>query len=254
MNPRWLLVGGLILLSTKMAAADDFKSLLEKRTFTGLAGVNLQYRLLKPENYDPKEKYPLVIFLHGMGERGDDNAAQLKWGVEEFTKSENRKKYPCFLMAPQCPTKGNATWAGFGMEFQKEPTEPMRLLLDAIPALMKDFSIDENRIYITGLSMGGFGTWDALVRKPELFAAAVPICGGGDVKTAEKVAKIPIWVFHGAKDNAVPVARSRDMVAALKKAGGAPKYTEYPSVGHDSWIPAYKDAEMFAWLFAQKKK
>jgi predicted peptidase len=240
------------LLWSAVAAADDFKSLLEKRTFTDPAGVSLPYRLLKPEKYDSKQTYPLVVFLHGMGERGDDNDAQLLHGVAEFAKPDNRQKYPCFLMAPQCPK--TTTWAKFGMEFQKDPTEAMRLLLDSIPGLMKAFSIDEKRVYITGLSMGGFGTWDALVRRPNLFAAAVPICGGGDVKTAEQISKTPIWVFHGAKDNAVPVARSRTMVEALKKAGGDPKYTEYPDEGHASWVPAYKDADMLAWLFAQKKK
>ena len=130
----------------------------------------------------------------------------------------------------------------------------MHLLLEAIPALVKEFSIDDKRIYITGLSMGGFGTWDAIVRKPDLFAAAVPICGGGDVKTADSIAKIPIWIFHGGKDPVVKPERSRSMVEALKKAGAEPKYTEYPNEEHASWVPAYKDADMFAWLFAQKKK
>jgi predicted peptidase len=120
--------------------------------------------------------------------------------------------------------------------------------------MRKDYSIDGRRIYITGLSMGGYGTWDLMARKPELFAAAVPICGGGDEATAEKIKNIPVWVFHGAKDGAVKVERSRRMVEALKKAGGKPIYTEYPEVGHDSWNPAYKDAKMFAWLFAQKKE
>ncbi|HLW63752.1 MAG TPA: prolyl oligopeptidase family serine peptidase [Gemmataceae bacterium] len=248
---RWLLVGSFILLATQMAVADDFRSLLEKRAIKYADGI-LLYRLMKPENYDPKTQYPLVIFLHGMGERGDDNDKQLLHGVAEFAKDENRKKYPCFLMAPQCPM--TTTWADFGNQFKKEPTPAMKLLLEAISTHVKELPIDDKRIYITGLSMGGFGTWDAIARKPELFAAAVPICGGGDVKTAERIAKIPIWVFHGAKDNAVKVERSRSMVEALKKAGGEPKYTEYPDVGHDSWVPAYKDADMFAWLFAQKKK
>ncbi|HEV3143296.1 MAG TPA: prolyl oligopeptidase family serine peptidase [Gemmataceae bacterium] len=249
---RWILLGSFFVLATQMARADDFRPLLEKREFAGAGDGKLLYRLMKPENYDSKEKYPLVVFLHGMGERGDDNDAQLKHGVAEFAKPENRKKYPCFLMAPQCPV--TTTWSNFGMEFKKEPTPAMRLLLEAVPALVKEFSIDDKRIYVTGLSMGGFGTWDAIVRMPDLFAAAVPICGGGDVKTAETIAKLPIWVFHGAKDTVVKPERSRSMVEALKKAGGDPKYTEYPNESHASWVPAYKDAEMFAWLFAQKKK
>ena len=155
-------------------------------------------------------------------------------------------------MAPQCPV--TTTWADFGNQFKKDPTPAMKLLLEAIPAVIKEFSINDKRIYITGLSMGGFGTWDAISREPELFAASVPICGGGDVKMAKAIAAIPIWVFHGAKDNVVKPERSQSMVESLKKVGGEPKYTEYPNEGHASWVPAYKDADMFAWMFAQKKK
>ena len=121
-------------------------------------------------------------------------------------------------------------------------------------ALQKEFSIDATRLYVTGLSMGGYGTWDALQRYPDRFAAAVPICGGGDVKQAKKIAQIPIWAFHGDKDTAVPVERTRSMIAALKEAGGMPKYTEYPDVGHDSWTATYKDPALHEWMFAQRLK
>jgi predicted peptidase len=218
-----------------------WQDLLEKRTFDGDKG-SLPYRLLKPEGYDPKQKYPLVVFLHGAGERGNDNEAQLKHGVVNFAGAENRKKYPCFLIAPQCPE--DKFWRG----------GPLQLVLDLIGAVRKEFSIDEKRIYLTGLSMGGYGTWDLLAQKPELFAAGVPICGGGDETEAATLAKIPIWAFHGDKDMAVKVERSRTMIEAIKKAGGKPKYTEYPGVGHDSWTVTYKDPEMLKWLFAQKKK
>ena len=116
----------------------------------------------------------------------------------------------------------------------------------------KEYSIDPQRIYLTGLSMGGYGTWDLLARKPDLFAAGVPVCGGGDESTAEKFAKVPVWVFHGDKDTAVPVGRSRTMVEALKKAGGHPKYTEYAGVGHNPWDKAYADPKLMNWLFKQK--
>jgi predicted peptidase len=124
-------------------------------------------------------------------------------------------------------------------------------LLDNLPKL---FSVDPDRIYITGLSMGGYGTWDALQRKPDYFAAAIPICGGGDVNGAEKMKDVPIWAFHGDADGAVKVSRSRDMIEALKAAGGKPKYTEYPGGGHDSWTATYKNPEVMAWLFEQKRK
>ena len=126
-------------------------------------------------------------------------------------------------------------------------------MLELIPALQKEYSIDAKRIYLTGLSVGGYGTWDLLARKPDLFAAGVPVCGGGDESTAGKIAKIPIRVFHGDLDSAVPVSRSRTMVEALKKAGGHPKYTEYAGVGHNPWDKAYADPKLMNWLFKQKK-
>jgi predicted peptidase len=238
-----------------LARAESAGLPLEKRTYTDAKGKTLPYRLLKPADYDPKQKYPLVLFLHGAGERGTDNEKQLIHGVPEFAREENRKKYPCFLIAPQCPENAKwveVDWSADSHRQPAEPSAPMRLTLELLEALQKEFSIDARRIYVTGLSMGGYGTWDIVARRPELFAAAVPICGGADETTAVKIANVPVWVFHGAKDGAVNVERSRRMVEALKKAGGHPKYTEYPEVGHDSWVRAYKDPEMFAWLFAQK--
>jgi predicted peptidase len=246
-----------LLLAVGFATVQGKELPLEKRTFNDKQGMTLPYRLLIPENYDPKKRYPLVVFLHGAGERGEDNKAQLVHGVAEFVKPDNRQKYPCFLIAPQCPTGkrwAEVDWGAESHTMPKEPSEPGRLTLELIAALQKEFPIDAKRLYLTGLSMGGYGTWDLISRRPELFAAAVPVCGGGDEAAAARIAKIPIWVFHGAKDRAVKVDRSRNMVNALKKAGGNPRYTEYPDVGHDSWVPAYHDAEMFAWLFAQKKE
>lgn len=235
-----------------MSGAADAPA-LEKKTFTDPAGKTLPYRLLKPESYDPKQKYPLVIFLHGAGERGNNNEAQLVHGVPEFAKPENRQKYPCFLIAPQCP-RGDR-WADWDAKQQtSKPLEPLRLVSELIDQVQKEYSIDPNRIYVTGLSMGGYGTWDLIERYPDRFAAAVPICGGGDPSKAATIAKLPIWAFHGGKDPVVKPELSRTMVEALKKAGGQPKYTEYPDVAHDSWVPAYREPEMFAWLFAQKRK
>ena len=255
------LLAGAILIASPLAATAEPKEgsldLLEKKIYADADGKKLPYRLLKPMTVDPNEKYPLVVFLHGAGERGDDNEAQLRHGVPEFLKPENRKDYPCFLIAPQCPAAQkwvDVDWGGDTHMQPKEPSEPIRLVLGLIDDARKDYPVDPKRVYITGLSMGGFGTWDILARRPDLFAAAVSICGGADETTAAKIAKIPIWAFHGAKDGAVKVSRTRNMIEALKKAGGEPKYTEYPDVGHDSWVPAYKDAEMMKWLFAQKKE
>jgi predicted peptidase len=235
---------------------EDDMSLLEKRTFKGAdSKAVLRYRLLKPDDYDPKESYPLVLFLHGAGERGDDNEKQLIHGVPQFVK--RRKDYPCFLVAPQCPNNirwVEVDWAADAHKQPAEMSEPMKLTFDLLAALPKEFAIDTKRIYVTGLSMGGYGTWDMIARRPELFAAAVIVCGGGDEATAGKIAKLPQWIFHGAKDGAVKPSRSRNMVEALKKAGGNPKYTEYPEVGHDAWKPAYQDSELYKWLFAQKRE
>jgi predicted peptidase len=245
-----VLVAGLV----PFALAQEKKPTLEKKTYTDPAGKKLPYRLLLPDDYDKSKKYPLVLFLHGAGERGDDNEAQLKHGVPEFARDENRKKYPCILIAPQCPSK--LKWADWTVNapLAKEPTEPNRLALELVDAIQKEYSVDPKRIYVTGLSMGGFGTWDLISRHPDKFAAAVPVCGGGDPNQADKIARIPIWVFHGAQDNAVKVERSREMIEAIKKSRGMPKYTEYPKEGHASWVPAYKDAGMFKWLFEQKRE
>jgi predicted peptidase len=229
---------------------------LAKKTYTDAKGRVLPYRLLEPEPIEPGVKYPLVLFLHGAGERGSDNAKQLVHGVPEFAKSENRKKYPCFLIAPQCPERASwvdLNWTVKSVTQPAKPSRSMHLVLELLDKLTLELPIDKDRIYVTGLSMGGFGTWDLICRRPEFSAAAVPICGGGDPAHAESIASMPIWIFHGAKDGAVRPELSRKMVAALTKAGAHPKYTEYPDEGHLSWIPAYKDPELFSWLFAQKR-
>jgi predicted peptidase len=239
-----------------LAQKPTLEDLLEKHTFTS-GKASLSYRLLKPATIEEKKSYPLVIFLHGAGERGSDNKAQLKHGVAEFAKETMRKKHPCFLIAPQCPTRGS--WANIDFRakthaMSKEPSEPGRLVLELIEKTCKDHPIDKKRIYLTGLSMGGYGTWDLLSRKPDLFAAGIPICGGGDEGQARTLAKIPIWAFHGDKDFAVRVERSRTMIDAIKKAGGKPRYTEYPGVGHDSWTQTYRNQEVLNWLFEQRRE
>lgn len=256
MHTRRLILSLLLPTFCIAIAVAQEPTLLEKRTFKNAAGKSLPYRLLKPDNYDPKQIYPLVLFLHGAGERGTDNEKQLVHGVAGFASAENRVKYPCFLMAPQCPSAARwveVDWSADSHKQPEQPSEPMQLTLELLDALSKEFSIDSKRIYVTGLSMGGYGTWDIIGRRPDCFAAAAPVCGGGDETQAARIAKLPIWAFHGAKDGVVKPARSRNMIDALKKAGGDPKYTEYPTIGHNAWTPAYQDPEMFRWLFAQKK-
>lgn len=241
-----------VLAILNLARAEEY----EARTFTGTDGAKLGYRLLIPKNYDAAQKYPLVLFLHGAGERGSDNAAQLKHGTPLFLKPEVREKYPCFVIAPQCPPEEKWStvkgWTG-PEPFAREPTAPMRLALGAIEAVAKEFSVDPDRLYITGLSMGGYGTWDAITRAPQKWAAAVPICGGGDATRIASAKNVPIWAFHGINDGAVPVERTRELFAALKAAGGTPLYSEYPYVAHDSWTLAYGEPELLPWLFAQRR-
>lgn len=220
-------------------------------------GDTLNYRQLYPDA-DTLRKFPLVIFLHGSGERGNDNEAQLKWGVMNFATDQNMMLHPAFVIAPQC--RENMSWSNFSrekssteMRLQPAPTKPMELLIGLIRQLIKTLPVDSNRIYITGLSMGGYGAYDAIERYPHLFAAAVPVCGGGDVSKAASIAHLPIWIFHGAEDPAVNPVYSLDMLQALTKAGAHPGFTQYPEVGHFSWLGAYSDPLMMEWLFRQHK-
>jgi predicted peptidase len=222
--------------------------------YVSVKGDTLRYRQLWPDA-DNMRKYPLVIFLHGSGERGNDNEAQLKWGVANFASDENMFHHPAIVIAPQCPEK--LQWSNFSrdnnMKLQSAPSRPMELLIELIQQAMKNLPVDSSRIYITGLSMGGYGTYDAIERYPHLFAAAVPVCGAGDASLAPSIAHIPIWIFHGAEDPAVDPKYSLEMFNALSKAGAHVGFTQYPAVGHFSWIGAYSDALMMEWLFKQHK-
>ncbi|HEY7116931.1 MAG TPA: prolyl oligopeptidase family serine peptidase [Tepidisphaeraceae bacterium] len=400
------LVSVLLLTFVTTARAAQLSD-FEPRQYKDADGNVLLYRLYKPKNYDASKAYPLILFLHGAGERGDNNAAQVRDALH-WAKDSVQNEHPCFILAPQCPAvrpmfqvygtakglnadyndyaqsgagqwkhykielaklptgakhylsftnaaaakatappvgefrnltiyeasvphdqghidlrkldfskrmgKGtlavsddgttltltgdlrakaafeytvtphsvlefdfrssaqglthaialdtddffdyrwaNMDWAAKKGSMGKEPSTPMRLALEVLDQLRKEFKLDDKRLYITGLSMGGYGTWDVIARHPTLFAAAVPVCGGADESTAPTIKDIPIWCFHGGADPTVPTARSRNMIKALEAAGGQPKYTEYPGVGHNSWDKAYSEPELPKWLFAQHK-
>lgn len=242
-------------LSTQQAFSQS--SRFSRERYVGEKGDTLNYRMLFPDA-DRFRKYPLVIFLHGSGERGDDNDAQLKWGVMNFATDQNMMLHPAIVIAPQCPEK--MTWSNVthgkddeALELQPEPSKPMALVIGLIHQLIKTMPVDTDRIYITGLSMGGFGTYDAIERYPYLFAAAVPVCGGGDTSRVAEIAHIPMWIFHGADDPAVNPVYDLRMLEALTRTGARPGFTEYPEVGHFSWIAAYSDPVMMEWLFRQHK-
>jgi len=258
MRNQFISFVGVAIISTSLSAADNLNR-FEGRSYQDTDRNQLQYRLLYPKDLDANKTYPLVLFFHGAGERGDDNLKQLVHGMADFASDEMMEKYPCFVVAPQCPNGVqwvDTPWTADSHEMPDEPTLPMRLSLELVEHLATVLPVDRKRIYITGLSMGGFGVWDAIQRHPDRFAAAVPICGGGDSR-AEKVkpiANLPIWAFHGDKDSVVKTKRSQDMIAALKKAGGPIKYTEYPNTSHNSWTATYRNPEMYEWLFSQRKK
>lgn len=228
---------------------------------------SLPYNLLVPNTFKNNtndslsvkynnDKYPLVLFLHGAGERGNDNEVQIIHIKSLFENVSNQNKYPCFVVAPQCPKEYkwvDVDWAAKKSLIPKHASWPLFSTMDLLDYLIEKYPIDTSRIYVTGLSMGGYGTWDIISRCPNKFAAAVPICGGGDENMAKEIKHIPIWAFHGAIDNLVPVERTRNMIEAIKKAGGNPKYSEYKGVRHGSWVKAYKEKQLLEWMFAHKK-
>ena len=216
-------------------------------------GQKLKFRLYNPagNGNDSKKKYPLVVHFHGAGSRGDNNTSQLYLAVKVDTK-----KYPCFVFAPQCP-KGkkwiDTDWGNLSHKMAAAPNRQMAMAIAAIEEIIRKYPVDPERIYVYGQSMGGFAVWEILCRRPNLFAAAVPVCGGADETLAPRIAHVPIWIFHGRLDPTVKVERSRNMTAALKMAGGQPKYTEYPDVKHNAWTYSYSP-ELFKWMFEQKNR
>ncbi len=238
-------------------ASPEALALFEAKSYVNDSGDTLLYRILSPQDPRLGKTYPLVLFLHGAGERGSDNGRQLIWGAGAFINGKNLKKYPCYVLAPQCPEGKRWLEVHWGLDAHEMPpqsSETLSLVIELLETLRTDAAVDPRRFYVTGLSMGGYGTWDIISRMPETFAAAVPICGGGDEKQAAKLVSMPIWVFHGDEDTSVPVARSRNMVNAIRDAGGKKiRYTEYPGVGHGSWKPAYADPKLIKWMFRQKK-
>lgn len=234
----------------------DSVELFNAKRFLASNVLDLGYRFLAPEVLKEGETYPLVLFLHGAGERGDDNEKQLIHVVQELAKSPMREQHPCFVVAPQCPADNRwveVDWSEDEHEMPVQTSRPLKATLELLEELQQEFPIDPKRIYICGLSMGGFGTWDAIQRHPKKFAAAIPICGGGDPAHADKIDQIPIWVFHGDEDGAVKVKRSRTMVDALRQQGSDVIYTEYPGVGHNCWAQTAENRLVWDWLFAQSR-
>jgi predicted peptidase len=212
------------------------------RVFKDAAGKESKYVLFVPHDYKGNKAFPLVLFLHGAGETGTDGQKQVKVGLGPAIKKQE-KTFGFIAVFPQARSR---TW--------KADSEEGKRAMAILEQIEKDYKVDPKRIYLTGLSMGGYGTWSFAVKYPDKWAAIVPICGGGDAKEAAKIKHIPCWCFHGDADKAVKVSQSRDMVQALKDAGGTPQYTEYSGVGHNSWDKAYGTPELYDWLLKQSLK
>lgn len=201
--------------------------------------ARLKYLLYVPPHVAPGEKSPLILFLHGAGERGDDVELLKKHGIPKIV--ETKENFPFITVSPQCPR--NSWWTA--------ETEALNALLDEVVA---NYPVDEERVYLTGLSMGGFGTWTLAAAHPDRFAAIAPICGGGDPSYASVLKEIPVWVFHGARDELVPPRASEEMVEALQAVGGNVRFTLYPDAGHDSWTATYENPELYTWFLSHSLK
>jgi predicted peptidase len=236
-------------------AAQESLRAFQKREFKDNHGNGMPYRILLPIDYDCSKKYPLLVFLHGSGERGEDNESQLKHGANLFLQEENRKNFQAIVVFPQCPN--GESWSDMQYDtvgkwdfpFNQEPSKQMNLLQGLLNEVMLNQCVDDRKVYLGGLSMGAFGILEWIAREPHRFAAAFPICGGGNtLLTGIYGSKIPTWFFHGAADAVVPVQYSRELVEKIKREKGNVQYTEYPGVGHDSWQNAFKEPNLLSWL------
>ncbi len=250
------------LVSQVAAAAERLREFeIRSLQFTGgdYKDETFRYLVLPPTKVDPGKQYPLVLFLHGAGERGNDPQKLLPHFPTQMAKPEWREKFPCYLVVPQC--RDGVMWIQAAWSDKEsspmpaEPTAQLQMAKAVLDKLLKELPVDHDRVYLTGLSMGGFGSWELAMRHPNLFAALAPVCGGGDEAQAARLKNIPIWTGHGTADTVVWPIRSQRMVEAVKKSGGSIQYTEYKGVGHNSWTPFYSQPNgVVAWMFRQKRK
>lgn len=232
----------LAATASRLPAAQDAKTGFLKKTFKNADGTESPYVVFVPAAYNGTKEYPVILFLHGAGETKGGSKQPVEVGIGPAIK-KREKDFPFITVIPQSEKR---TW--------KAESDDGKRAIAILDAVMKDYKCDPKRQYLTGLSMGGFGTWSNAAAHPNRWAAIVPICGGGNPADAAKIKDIPCWCFHGDKDTAVKVDLSRTMIDALKKAGGTPKYTEYPGVAHNSWDAAYAEKDLFPWMVQQSKK
>lgn len=230
------LIAGLLLITgcdnnPPVTRIEEEKTVVSHNT-------HLKYLTFFPEDYDTNHKWPLLFFLHGAGERGDDLDKLKIHGPTKLNGTQT--DFPFIVVAPQCPE--GKSWSSDEMLIELEN------LLNKVEA---DHAIDSERIYLTGLSMGGFATWHWACKQPERFAAIAPICGGGPVEKASNLKHVPVWAFHGVKDRVVNIEESQVMVDAIDAAGGKVEFTAYPEAGHDSWTETYNNPKLYEWFLQQ---
>lgn len=265
-------------LETESWLAENAESVLQRRDFRATNGMDMPYRLFLPEGYESGQSYPLFIYLHGRGERGSENGPELYNGSPLFMGEHSiispkaQKKFPCIILVPQCSEKtineewakwvGNTPetpWEGLDQESgnytqSPQPSDTGVAFFELVAHTVNSQKVDSRRIYLGGISMGGFGTWEYAMRRPNLFAAIVPMAGYSDQAKADSIAHIPCWIFHGGADKGNPTQGSRNMYRLLSKAGAEVRYTEYPNTKHSpTFQKAWKESELLPWIFAQKK-
>lgn len=249
-----------LLLISSQVFAQDFSGFNKANFIYGKDTLN--YRILYPKDYDATKKYPVVLFLHGRGESGNDNEKQLTHGAKMFLEDDFRTKFPAIVIFPQC--EENSYWANVqidtinGKRFFNFiegglPTSAMSKLLKFTDYYFKLPMVDQSRIYVGGLSMGGMGTYEILRRKNKTFAGAFAICGGDNIANTFSYRNIPLWIFHGGMDDVVNPQLSYAVYKELQKLGKTPKFTVYPKANHNSWDDAFKEPDLLPWLFAQRK-
>jgi predicted peptidase len=231
-----MLSGCGVWLGTKVIGKNQIPKTMERQI---TKTVSCNYLLYLPKGYgEQDQKWPLMLFLHGSGERGDDLDLVKRHGPPKLVAEG--KDFPFIIVSPQCPLG----------QWWPEKIDTLVALLDDVQSA---YAVDPNRVYLTGLSIGGYGTWALACEHPDRFAAIAPICGGGEPFLADRLRDVPVWAFHGAKDPVVPVIESEVMVEAVRRAGGQAKLTIYPDAGHDAWTAAYNDPELYVWLLSHRR-
>lgn len=247
----------LIPFSASAQSREDFK----RENFVS-SGDTLNYRILYPKNFDKEETYPLMLFLHGAGERGTDNEVQLTHGGDLFLQEEIRENFPAIVIFPQAPKEDywakvdvNREVKPFEFNFKKEegPTTSLQLVMALLNSVASEKFVDNDRIYVGGLSMGGMGTYELIYRQPKMFAAAFAICGGADPTITENYPEdFNIWIFHGEQDDIVPPTLSKEMARMINHHGGNAKLSLYPNDNHNSWDSALAEPYLLPWLFSHQ--